>query len=394
MRKILIACVIAFVGHAAASDPSSLFLDRALPFTLTQLEKPARDPSNRFSGDIDAIALGEQLFFDENLSRSGKISCASCHVTDGKFIPNESIPAQSDRTFRSVPSLLGAAYSDFLFWDGRADSLWAQALGPLETMSEHDLTRTEVVQYVSNAYRHDWPEMENLTENLRASPVGDQHAREAWATLTLEAQSLINQRFADVGKYIAAYEETLAIPTSAWDDWISDAVNDPAKTAEIPASIIRGFNLFVGPAKCAQCHHGPLFSDFDFHNTGMPSRAGRAMDLGLQGGLLIVLNSPFNCQGRFSDAGSEDCKPLEFINLSMSRSIGAFRTPTLRSVSQKSVFGHAGQFSDLRDVIRHYQAAPESPLRNLARAPAGSDIQPLNLTETDIDDLVAFLESL
>jgi cytochrome c peroxidase len=110
--------------------------------------------------------------------------------------------------------------------------------------------------------------------------------------------------------------------------------------------------------------------------------------------LVALRADPFNCLGSFSDAGPGDCKPLEFINMTMERSFGAFRTPSLRGVSQRSVLGHAGQVKTLRQMVAHYNNAPASPLRNLTGGGRISEIVPLGLTQSEIDSLIAFLESI
>ncbi len=389
--------VLICAGLSAWAEPSDDFLQNARKFTLAALVPPDPDPSNRFSGQPDAIAFGEKLFFDPGLSRSGAISCATCHVTNGVFQPNESHPAATDRRFRSVMPIVATAYQDFLFWDGRADSLWAQALAPLENPSEHDLTRTEVVNHVIAAYpNHPMiaRKQSATLPQIAASPSGNADARKAWHRLPVDMQHDINHRFADIGKVIAAYVETLSPMASQWDVWVDAATDDPGKTAAIPPQVREGFVLFTGKARCAQCHAGPLFTDFDFHNTGLPARVGQPPDLGRQAGLVALRADPFNCLGPFSDAGPGDCMPLEFLNMSMERSFGAFRTPSLRGVSQRSALGHAGQVATLRQMVMHYNNAPASPLRNMTSGGRISEIVPLGLSQSEVDSLIAFLESI
>ncbi|MGL4651653.1 MAG: cytochrome-c peroxidase, partial [Caldilineaceae bacterium] len=100
------------------------------------------DPSNRFADDPAAATLGRTLFFDARLSASGTVSCASCHLPE-KFFTDGRPLAQGEGAFaRHTMSLLGAAWSPWLTWDGKADSLWSQALLPLENAQEHGLDRT------------------------------------------------------------------------------------------------------------------------------------------------------------------------------------------------------------------------------------------------------------
>lgn len=375
------------------------FIDRAKDFALVSLEDASLDPSNRFDGDPRAIALGEQLFFDTGLSKDGNVSCASCHVKDGAFVPNESIRADAARKFRTVMPIEGIAHQNFLFWDGRADSPWMQAIGPLENDFEHDLTRSEVAAYVSENYSD---ALATLAPDLMASsvsipkpasPAGTREERAAWRDLPTETQEWINQVFALVGKSTAAFEASLPVSPSRWDGVIADALEDISALSRLSEAERRGFELFTGKARCATCHDGPLFTDADFHNTGLP-QSTVPLDLGRQSALLELRNNPFNCLGPYSDAEPEDCGELTYMSLSMERAMGAFRTPTLRGVSKRALLGHAGQINSIEDMIRHYNAAPAGPHGALVGMPSLSELVPLGLTEAEMSDLAAFLSSL
>jgi cytochrome c peroxidase len=385
----LIACLPTFVS--ADSD----FVHRALPFTLDALDDFTPDPSNRFSGDPDAIALGQTLFFDAGFSGDGTVSCATCHVTDGRFVPNESLPARADRKFRTVMPVVGAQFQDFLFWDGRADSLWMQAIGPIENPAEHAMARTDAVAYFLETYGRDVLEApEDLTLPSNASPIGTADQRVNWAAMDAEDQQVTNQLFADIGKIIAAFEETLLPKPSQWDNWVSAVAENPAAIADIPPDVIAGFDLFTGKARCATCHDGPLFSDLDFHNTGLPALAGSPPDLGRQATVLGLKTDPFNCLGPYSDALPDECPNTRFLSLSAERSVGTFRTPSLRGVVDRGALGHAGQKTSLFDMVRHYNEAPVGPHGAMMGQTSLSELVPLGLTDDEIRALVAFLETL
>ncbi len=379
-------------GAVAQTLSPEDFLDRASGFSLEVLQPVAHDPSNRLSGDPLAISLGETLFNDTGLSRDGTVACATCHVTNGQMIPNETLRASVDRKFRTVMPVAGAAYQDFLFWDGRVDSLWAQAIGPIENPSEHGFTRAEAVAYVLATYGQDFAALNgDLSEVPEgpASPIGSREARDNWRALTSDQQDAINHAYASIGKTIAAYEETVPVPASQWDQWV-----ESGDYAAIPQDVVRGFELFSGKARCSTCHTGPLFTDLDFHNTGLPAVAGMPPDVGRQGGLLSLLSDPFNCLGPYSDAGEGDCPDLQYINLSAERAFGTFRTPSLRSVSQRALLGHAGQVGLIEDMVRHYNMAPVGPHGEMLGQPTLSELVLLNLTEEEIDDLLAFLDTI
>ena len=375
------------------------FIERAQNFALVSLDAAPLDPSNRFDGDPLAIAFGEQLFFDKGLSKNGDVSCASCHVTENAFVPNESIRADEARKFRTVMPIEGVAHQNFLFWDGRADSAWMQAIGPLENDFEHDLTRAEIASYVNVKYPDELvalaPDLMStpLSALEPASPAGNREERAAWRALPPESQEWINQIFALVGKSIAAYETSLPVSPSRWDKVIEDALDDISALSELSQAERNGFELFTGKARCATCHDGPLFTDADFHNTGLPQSTA-PIDLGRQSALLELRNNPFNCLGRYSDAQPEDCGELTYMSLSMERAMGAFRTPTLRGVSKRAFLGHAGQISSIEEMIRHYNAAPTGPHGALVGLPSLSELVPLGLSEAEISALTEFLSSL
>ena len=99
------------------------------------------DPGNRFADNPAAAELGQQLFFDPRLSANGRVSCATCHVPQNHFTDGRPVARGIGETSRNTPTILGIAYSPWFFWDGRSDSLWSQALGPMESAVEHGSNR-------------------------------------------------------------------------------------------------------------------------------------------------------------------------------------------------------------------------------------------------------------
>ena len=400
IRSWLLTLFYFVLASQVSAEENSVqsFLDKAEAFALWNLEKVPSDPSNRLFNEQTAIELGAKLFTDANLSRSGDTSCASCHMTGGKMIPNESRPALRDRKNRTVMSILGSGYQSFLFWDGRADSLWSQALEPLENPSEHNFTRTEVVSYVQEAYAS---EMKILgipavteAKSILASPLGNRQQRAAWDALPNKARTDINHSFASIGKVIAAYEANLPVPYTDWEALLTSLKEKKRAPIANLEAIMKGFELFSGKARCASCHNGPLFSDGDFHNNGMPSLENTSPDLGKQSAVLRLLSNEFNCLGPYSDAVPEKCYDMLYQNRSIERSFGAFRTPSLRGVSKRERLGHAGQISSLEEMVRHYNVAPIGPYVALIGQEGASELVPLRLSDKEIFELIAFLETL
>ena len=292
----------------------------------------------------------------------------------------------------------GAAYQDFLFWDGRADSLWMQALGPLENPSEHGLSRSSVASYVSKNYADDLKKILKQTDlpeiQYDASPSGTMAQRNAWSVLSEKQRDDINQIFVAVGKSIAAYEAQIPIEPNSWDKLVSSVADNSDNYAEIPLDVLAGFSLFTGKAGCSTCHTGPLFSDLDFHNTGLATPPNASLDIGRQAVSLDLFNSPFNCLGAFSDASPKDCGKLRFFEFSLERLFGTFRTPTLRGVSKRQRLGHSGSVGSLTEMVRHYNLAPDGPHGAVFGKVSFSELKPLHLSEEEVDAIVAFLEAL
>ncbi|MEZ4299826.1 MAG: cytochrome c peroxidase [Polyangiaceae bacterium] len=353
------------------------------------------DPTNRFAGDPRAAALGKRLFFDSALSRTGHVSCAGCHDPGRGFSDGREVSVGRSAGRRNAPSLLGAAYSPWLFRDGRKDSLWAQAMGPLEDPTEHALSRLDVVRRLASVYGPEYESTfgplpvidETWPESARPVPE-DPSAPEnaAWVALGPERQRQVNTAFANAGKAIAAWERLL-VPGRAPFDEYARAVREGRESSALSPAAVAGLRLFVGKAGCVSCHDGPRFTLDGFHNLGLPGRG--EPDRGRSAGASLVLADPFNCTGAFSDA-PDRCAELGFLDPAFADFEGAFRTPSLREVARTAPYMHAGQLATLADVVAFYDTLP-------GQAEIGhreATLRPLGLTETERAELVAFLESL
>jgi cytochrome c peroxidase len=183
--------------------------------------------------------LGRTLFFDPRLSGSNFISCATCH--NPGFSWSDGLPKGLGDGMkplrRHTPTILNSAYCDLMFWDGRVDSLEAQALGPIQSPAEMNQPLTNVVKLVAS--------------------IGDYQAmfKEAYPGEPVGAETL--------AKAIATFERTVVSGQAPFDRWISGDDN------AIPAQAKRGFDLFNHKARCAQCHSGWNFTDNGFHDIGV-----------------------------------------------------------------------------------------------------------------------------
>jgi cytochrome c peroxidase len=304
--------------------------------------------------------------------------------------------------------IVGAGYSTWLFWDGRKDSLWAQALGPLEDAVEHGGNRTRYAQQMASTYRKEYealfgamPRLEGLPRD--AGPNGSAAEKAAWAAMDARQREDVSLVFANMGKAIAAYEKSLQHEPSRLDRYVEAVASGrPAGQAALQPEEIRGLRLFIGKGQCVTCHNGPLLTDQQFHNTGVPPRDAARPDRGRADATTKVRNDEFNCLGRFSDAKPDQCQELRFMVGDDPAMEGAFKTPGLRGIAQRAPYMHAGQIATLEEVVRHYVSAPHAAVGHseLTHRHAGAngtkhqERAPIELSEAEAADLVRFLGTL
>ena len=397
--------LIVFVGAAVIAGSALMAANGRSIFTSAERAKIASlslavlpplpgDPTNRLADDPAAAALGATLFFDRRLSRDGDISCSTCHRIERQFQDDLPRAAGAGRSHRRTMPLAGAAWSPWLFWDGRRDSLWAQALTPLEDASEHAGNRTAYAHFMAEnfgeRYQRIFGPLPDLSRVPRdAGPRGTGAERAAWAAMDEAQRDEIDRVFANIGKAIAAFERSIAPEETRFDRFADAVAADatPAGDAAFSDEEIAGLRLFIGKANCSTCHTGPRFTDDSFHNTGIPAVAGLPQDLGRQTGVKEVLGDPFNCLGRHSDATPDACGALRSAVKDVPQLARAYKTPSLRGAAARPSHMHAGQIATLEDVVVHYSDAPA--------APGGtSELNRLALSEIERAALVAFLKTL
>lgn len=363
--------------------------EQAVLASLRQAPSAAIDPSNRLATSAAAAQFGRQLFNDPRLSRNGAVSCATCHHPQAQFEdgrPRGIGLAQGPR--RTMP-LMDLAHNAWFFWDGRKDSLWSQALGPLEDAREHGGNR---LHYVRLLRQHHQPAYEALFGPLpdlqglpqAASPLGSEAERTAWQALTPGTRQAISRAFANMGKALAAYQHPLSHGPSPVDRYIESVLAaDTGKRgglSALDADQKAGLRLFIGKAQCVTCHGGPLLTDGHFHNTGVPPLDTGKPDRGRAAAIAVLQADEFNCLGPFSDARPEQCEELRYLATDDPQMEGAFKTPSLRNVALRPPYMHAGQFSTLGDVLRHYVQAPDSAIGH-------SELQQLKPHRLSADEL-------
>lgn len=360
---------------------------------LPSLPALPADPSNAVADLPAAASLGRALFFDTRLSSNGEVSCASCHQPDRQFQDNLPVGHGVGIGGRRTMPIAGTTYFPFLFWDGRKDSQWSQALGPIENPLEHGADRTMAVRLIAAAYQAEYeavfgslPKLSGLPEH--AMPTGNASLVSAWQQLTPEQQDAVNRVYSNIGKAIAAFERTIPVPGTRFDAYAAAVASGDAETTAtlMTAEERAGLKLFLSKGQCATCHTGPLLSDGAFHNIGLPGGSPES-ETGRSSAVAEVLADPFNCLGRYSDAEASACAEMQFIAADDPKLRGAFRTPSLRGNSQRPPFMHAGQFATLGALLTHYNDAPEAVVGT-------SELKPLGLTDEELRALEAFLRTL
>ena len=281
------------------------------------------------------IGLGRALFFDPRLSRSGEMSCATCHQADQAYTQNSlerSVGANGTLIRRNAPTVINAKYYERLFHDGRARSLETQFLSPLLAPEEMNNESADAV-----------------VAKLAAIPHYVQAFRDVFGG---------PPDIEGVGTALGAFQRTLISGNSRFDRWKFGG--DPAAlTAEEKA----GFEIFSGSASCSSCHQigedHALFTDQATHDIGTTRRKGKkTADLG-----------QFEVTGVVLDKGR-------------------FRTPGLRNVELTGPYMHDGSMASLEEVVGFYNQG------GVPHANQDVRIRPLNLTDEQMAQLVAFLKTL
>ena len=330
-----------------------------VPVEMTRAAIPADNPQTP-----EKISLGQKLFFDRRLSADGMVSCSTCHNPAFAFTDRKptSIGIKDRVGQRNAPTVLNALYNKMQFWDGRVNTLEEQAALPIVNSVEmgHASLETAVaqiatVQEYQQAFQRVFGRPPNGTDLLRA---------------------------------IASYERTQLSFHSPFDHFIAgetDAISESAK---------HGWELFNNQARCNKCHaltetqrDATVFTDNDFHNIGIGIIRHNVVALARQAEQLIesgdtsaidraAIQTDMSALGRFLITKKE-------------KDIAAFKTPDIRNVLMTGPYFHDGSQETLWDVIDHYNKGD-----GLQNPYLDEDIQPLALTESEIDNLVAFMASL
>ena len=365
------------------------------------------DPTDRVANSPRAAHFGQYLFFDRSFSPNDQVSCESCHQPAHAFTDGRAIAKGLALGTRNAPTVLNAAYSHWYFWDGRADSEWAQALQPFENPREVGTDRLHVLHAIAGnaalrtAYQRIFGALPQLSDMARFPA----HARPdanpksalaiAWAHMKPQDRYAADRAFSNLGKAIEAYERELVGSTSPFDRYVAALrMDDVAGENVISSAAKRGLKLFVGAGNCELCHSGADFSDGQFHNIGLPLLAGETPDDGRSDGITLVSANPFNAAGPFSDDRSgAAATQLQYLPAPATQ-LGAFKTPSLRNVAVTGPYMHDGRFATLKAVLAFYaEGKSASKGRLVGKREATANLIP-PLTAAQQADLIAFLKTL
>lgn len=304
------------------------------------------------------IELGKLLFYDPKLSGNGAMPCSVCHMPAAGWaiLTPISFGYPGTTHWRNSQTIINSAYYNKLFWAGSARSLEGQARsaarGGVAGNGEDDMMEARlafVPEYrarFKEVFGDDWP-------NIR-------HAYMA----------------------IAAFERTLVQTDTPFDNYMR------GDDAALDDSQIRGLELFSDKAGCVQCHNGALISDQQFHNVGVPPYNGWESNPLAQITFRFELYAKGSTEEMYRHTKDD---PGLYFRSKDKRHKGKFRTPSLRYTKYTQPFMHNGMLPTLRDVVEFYNAGGGVNEFADTKSPL---IKPLGLSESEIDDLVAFLESL
>ncbi len=358
----------------AASAPLLAFTPAELQQILSHgpwPPPPALDAGNAQAGQPRAIAFGQTLFFDARLSPDANLSCASCHVPALAFADGRTRSVGRTPLERNAPSLWNAVHERWYGWDGAADSLWSQAIRPLLDPREMAASAEHVARTIATD--------PTLACRYRQA-FGGEPSAEPQRTLVLAAKAL------------GAFTGSLVSGRTGFDAF-RDALqrDDRRAAARYPLAAQRGLRLFVGRGQCSVCHTGPMFSNGEFGDTGLPffSLPG-VVDPGRHGGIAALHASAYTLLSQWSDASAAAVTLKTRHVVAQHRNFGEFKVPSLRNVADTAPYMHDGQLATLADVVKHYSEL------NLERLHADGEqiLKPLHLSPRDSADLLAFLRSL
>ncbi len=362
MRRVVVSLLLMLL----TTSPGLALAESAM-LGLPEVPIPADNPQTP-----EKIKLGDTLFHDKRFSSTGEVSCATCHeekkaFTDSPLSVSEGIHKLTGT--RNAPTVINSAYFSKLFWDGRSADLEEQSIHPFINPVEMGLKDHEPILQI-----------------VRTDP----EYVDAFKTVFNKTGDQITLR--EVNLAIASFERTIVAGNSPFDRWYfagdNEAISPEAK---------RGFEVFVGQGRCVSCHvieqTQALFTDNRFHNIGVginriqdnvPELAEaflKAKAEGIDVDIAVLTDKKTSELGRFAITNQVD-------------ELGAFKTPTLRNIAVTGPYMHDGSQKTLKETVVHYNNGGVTQKDDPVNDFLSGGIRPLDLSDQQVDDLVAFMESL
>ena len=395
-------------------------MERLRALALPEQPTLPPDPTNAFADDQAAALFGQRLFFDKRFSgpllddantgdsttlgiqgRTGRVSCAGCHIPAAGFVDTRSTSRQitlaSGWSRRRTPSLLDFGQRQILMWDGRRDTAYNQIFGVIESPLEFNSSLVFFAQQIAANHRAEYETLFGALPSLDEYPpiaAADAGCAEEPADPVTERchkpgddDEAIVQIVVNAGKAIGAYERVLTCGAGPFDAWAR------GDSSALTSQEQRGAVLFIRGG-CDRCHSGSYLTDENFHNVGAGNTEVTFIepydDPGAAVGLAQMLADPLNSRGVFSDGddGRLDALPFDLESLR-----GAFRTPSLRCVALRPSFMHAGQLRSLEAAVSQMSEGPD-PLGQGYQGTPDPNIVPLGWSLEERDAVVAFLRTL
>jgi cytochrome c peroxidase len=338
LAAVLALCVMATIRTVLAEPADAQGGDKA---SKAGAEKPPKPPlglpkvhwpnDNPYSAA--KVELGRLLYFDKRVSSDRSVACASCHAPEKAFTDGAAVSTGigGQKGGRSAPTVINRAYSTSQFWDGRADSLEDQAKGPIANPIEMTSEKEADAAHDGSVKR------------LRAVP--------GYVKLFEQVFGSKDITIDHVAKAIATFERTVLSGNAPFDRY-----NAGDKKA-LDASQLRGKEIFFNKTACDSCHLGFNFTDGSYVNIG------------------IGMDRDEPDLGRYVVSGRDEDR-------------GAFKTPTLREIEHTGPYMHDGSLKTLEEVVEHYNKG------GIKNPHLDERMKPLNLTNQEKKDLVAFLKAL
>jgi cytochrome c peroxidase len=389
--------------------------------TMSPLPPLEPDPTNKYVNDEAAARFGQIMFYESRYSGALKIGddgtngalgpvgveglmgCYACHIPETYFMDTRSKPGNVSLgvtyTERNAPTLVNAAYYRYQGFAGKQDSLWNQAALSFESSTNSAGNRCGLAHLIFDNYREIYdsvfetpmptslsttaPDASRFPAKCKPKKADDPDG--AWELMAEEDRQAILDVLANQGKAIAAYEAKLVSGNAPFDQYAAgdtSAISDSAK---------RGLKLFIGKAACVDCHRGAIFSDNGFHNLGVPQEGPNLLeeDDGHYTDVKKLLSNEFNSLTRFNDGPDPGDIPADLEPRETDK--GKFRTSILRGVALTAPYMHSGGYATLREVVEFYNRGGDTNDYPANKSPT---IVQLGLTNLEMEDLVAFLESL